>query len=52
MQSMPYEMIVALRIIFALFIIMIIRGICKVRKENIKRGRYKDYVNGRFYRKN
>ena len=38
-------------LILGLFIIMIIREICKIRKENIKRGRYKDYINGRFYRK-
>lgn len=49
---MPKEMIIALSTIFALFTIMIIRGMCKVRKEIIKKGRYKDYINGRFYRKN
>ena len=38
-------------LILGLFIIMIIRTICKIRKANIKRGRYKDYINGRFYRK-
>ena len=51
MILLPKEMILALTLIFALFNIMIIRTICKIRKENIKRGRYKDYQNGRPYRK-
>jgi len=40
-----------LNLIFTLFILMTARTIWLLRKENIKRGRYKDYINGRFYRK-
>jgi len=48
---MPHEMITALTIIFALICLRIVRQIWLLQKENKKRGRYKDYTNGRFYRK-
>jgi len=48
---MPHEMITALTIIFALICLRIVRQIWLLRKENKKRRRYHDYINGRFYRK-